>query len=223
MSRLRRPVDFGMAVLACLFAFAAPAAAQFRSPVGINFDDMNPGAGPRHFSCTLSGFGTEPKWVIEQDRIKSKVLAQRGVDKVRDRAPICLYDQLRARNVDISVVFKIVSGELDPAAGVLVRAIDSRNYYVVRAGTKPGRVALIRVVSGSETEILAAPAPVSFEKWHKLRLKIERDRFFVLLDDKALFDVVEDSHNLPGRVGLWTRADSQVLFDDMIVAAGRDE
>ena len=209
--------------LAALLGAVSSAAAQFRAPVTINFDDMNPGEGPRHFTCAMTGTGAQPKWVIEEDRIKAKVLAQRSADTVPERAPICLYDLLRARNVEVSVVLKIVSGTIDPAAGLVVRALDPLTYYVVRADAKRNRVALVRVVGGSENEVRVVSVPVAMDRWMKLRVRIDRDRFFVFLDEKPVFDVVEDGHNKPGRAGLWTRADSQVLFDDMIVAAGRDE
>ncbi len=218
--RIRIALVLGFAVF---LGMADPAAAQFRAPVTINFDDMNPGEGPRHFTCAMTGTGALPKWVIEEDRIKAKVLAQRSVDTVAERAPLCLYDLLRARNVEVSVVFKILSGAVDPAAGIVVRALDPLTYYVVRADAKRGRVALVRVVGGSENEVRVVSVPVAMGRWTKLRVRIDRDRFFIFLDEKPVFDVVEDGHNKPGRTGLWTRADSQVLFDDMIVAAGRDD
>jgi hypothetical protein len=210
------------ALLAALLA-AAPATAQFRAPVTVNFDDMNPGEGPRHFTCGMTGTGAQPKWVIEEDRIKAKVLAQRSADTVPERSPLCLYDLLRARNVEVSVVFKVLSGTVDPSAGIVVRALDPLTYYVVRADVKRNRVALVRMVGGSENEVRSGSATLALDRWTKLKLRITRERFFILVDDKPVFDVVEDAHNQPGRVGLWTRADSQVQFDDLIVAAGRED
>jgi hypothetical protein len=58
-------------------------------------------------------------------------------------------------------------------------------------------------------------APVASGQWHTLRVEFSGRQFTVRFDGKKLFDVVDDTFTEAGRVGVWTKADSVTLFDDV--------
>jgi hypothetical protein len=52
-------------------------------------------------------------------------------------------------------------------------------------------------------------------QWHTLRVEIAGNRFKVYLNGKHLFEVEDNTFPDAGKVGLWTKADSVTLFDDV--------
>ena len=51
-------------------------------------------------------------------------------------------------------------------------------------------------------------------RWHTLRVEFAGRRFNVSLNGRKLFDVDDATFGEAGKVGLWTKADSVMLFDD---------
>jgi hypothetical protein len=52
-------------------------------------------------------------------------------------------------------------------------------------------------------------------QWQELRLTARANRFEVFLDGKSLYGVTDSTFSAPGRVALWTKADSVTYFDDL--------
>lgn len=222
-SRMVRRWHLAFAFTACLGA-SQPAAADPPAVV-INFDAMGLGMAPQGFSQALTGEGPPAEWIVQTDPAdpaRRHVLGQISVDRTGQRFPICLYDGLRARNVDVSVRLKPVAGEADQAGGLIVRATDARNYYVVGVNALEQTVRLYRVVGSVGTFFAGTRAKVRAEEWQVLRIKVEGDRFYVVWNGAPLFEARDGQHTAPGRVGLWTKSDSVTLFDDLTIQPGSD-
>ena len=89
------------------------------------------GTPPEGWTVTLTGRGN-PKWTVEQDQTapsKLKVLKQSG----QATFPLLLRDGSSIKDGFIEVKFKAIAGSEDRAAGLVWRARDANNYYVVRA------------------------------------------------------------------------------------------
>ncbi|MEE8525439.1 MAG: hypothetical protein V3T72_15995, partial [Thermoanaerobaculia bacterium] len=50
--------------------------------------------------------------------------------------------------------------------------------------------------------------------WSRLGVRVRGNLFTALLDGRELFQVEDDTFAGPGKVGLWTKADSVTWFDD---------
>ena len=59
-------------------------------------------------------------------------------------------------------------------------------------------------------------ASVPSDRWLDLRVDFKGSRFRVLYNGKQLFEVEDSTFNDAGKVGLWTKADSVTLFDEII-------
>ena len=57
-------------------------------------------------------------------------------------------------------------------------------------------------------------AKVPGGKWNTLRVVAVGKLFQVYLNDRQLFEVEDTTFSNPGKVGLWTKADSVTWFDD---------
>ncbi|MFN2477469.1 MAG: family 16 glycoside hydrolase, partial [Chthoniobacterales bacterium] len=58
-------------------------------------------------------------------------------------------------------------------------------------------------------------APVPKGEWSTLRVEFSGNKFSVKLNGKQLFDVQDNTFADAGKVGVWTKADSVTLFDDL--------
>jgi len=179
------------------------------------------GTTPKGWTATRTGTG-DPKWTIEQDQTapsKSKVLKQSG----RATYPLLLKDDTSIKDGFVEVRFKAVAGSEDRAAGLVWRARDANNYYVVRANALEDNVVLYKTVNGvrSPLDIVGRKGgyginvPVPANQWHSLRIDFRGNRFEVLYNGKQLFEVDDPTFGDAGKVGLWTKADSVTLFDEI--------
>ena len=121
------------------------------------------------------------------------------------------------------VKIKPISGKEDQAGGLVWRFKDANNYYVARANALEGNVVLYKTVEGKRSSLqvkgrmfgYGVDTRVPKGKWSTLRVEFAGNLFTVLLDGKKLFEVEDDTIKDGGAVGLWTKADSVTLFDDL--------
>jgi len=224
------------ASVACNDSFDAkdverPPAREARKPTAQaaeDFEKSEAGKLPPGFTAALTGGGGDVTWVIENDPSAPagpKVLAQTSADRTNRRYPVCVYDGLTANDVDVSVRFRTVAGEVDRAAGLVWRYADKDNYYVVRANALENNVVLYKTQDGVRTDLklkgkdsgYGVKAEVFQDRWNTLKVSAVGSSFVVSLNDKPLFEVVDDTFAKPGKVGLWTKADSVTRFDDLRV------
>jgi hypothetical protein len=112
---------------------------------------------------------------------------------------------------------KPMAGEVDQAGGLAVRLLDPNNYYLVRANALEGNVRFYKVIGGRREQLASADLPVQAGTWHMLRLEVRGDRFTVSFDGRELFAATDAAITAPGKVALWTKADSVTRFDALNV------
>jgi hypothetical protein len=189
-------------------------------PVVLDFDKDEVGKLPAGFTSALTGGGGDVKWTVVEDKTApsgGKALAQTSTDDTDYRFPLCVYEKLTAKDVSVSVRFKPIAGKVDQGAGIVVRYQDKDNYYVTRANALEDNVRLYHVVKGKRVEFAGVNAKVETGKWHTLKLVAKGDRFQVHYDEKLLFEAHDETFKDAGKVGLWTKADSVIHFDDLTI------
>jgi hypothetical protein len=195
------------------------------SVLTLGFDSMPAGKAPSGFSAARTGRGASGTWVVREDETApsgTMVLGQTSSDPTSNRFLVCVYDGFSAADVDLSVRFRPLSGEVDQAAGLVWRYQDPDNYYVVRANALENNVVLYKVEDGKRSDLRPTGAwPFTYGKdanvptgsWGALRVVARGLKFSVWLNGEHLFDVEDDTFHGTGRVGLWTKADSVTDFD----------
>src|SRR3954464_12688458 len=187
----------------------------------ISFESTQTGAVPGGWTSTLTGSG-DPKWTVESDETapsKSKVLQQSG----RATYPLLLKNDSSIKDGFVEIKFKAVAGAEDRAAGVVWRAKDANNYYVTRANALEDNVVLYKTVNGVRSPLdivgrkggYGTDVKVPANIWHSLRVDFEGTRFRVSFNGKQLFEVEDSTFTDAGKIGLWTKADSVTLFDEV--------
>ena len=198
-------------------------AASFALADTAKFDTTEIGKSPPGWTVAITGKG-EPKWTVEKDNSapsQPSVLKQSG-EVPGPSFPLCIKDASALKDGFVEVKFKSVSGKGDQAAGVIWRCTDKDNYYICRPNALEDNVVLYKVERGKRTSLdivgrkggYGVEVKVAPQTWHKLRVEFAGNRFKVLFNGTHLFDVEDSTFQEAGKVGLWTKADSVMLFDD---------
>jgi len=193
--------------------------ATLSSKIDIDFDSFELDKVPAGFVPVLSGMGKEVSWVVKTEPSApsgTKVLAQTSIDELDFRFPLLLYDELVAKNVDVTVQFKTISGHLEQAAGIIVRFQNEDRFYMVRANALANDVQLYKIVDGVRQPIAGENAKVSSGEWHTLRITVQNVHFQIFFDNQPLFEADDATFDI-GKVGLSTLADSVTIFDNLYV------
>jgi hypothetical protein len=211
-----------------LTVFVAEAAAQ-----SLTFDDQKAGEAPQGMTCALTGKGRAGAWALRAEAdapSPSLVLAQTDADATSYRFPHCVAEGIVAKDLTLGVRLKPMSGREDQAGGLVFRYRDPDNYYVVRANALEGNVVLYKVEKGKRTDLkpvgaglgaYGKKAKVPLGAWSELRVTVFGNAFDVALNGEALFRVEDATFVAPGRVGVWTKADSVTYFDDLKVGSAK--
>ena len=222
MDRIKQR-DFiqGMQQLAILMAalIAVVRPSQAEDVMSIEFGKFSVGALPPGFSTGLTGRGKAVAWTVVEDPSapSGRALTEVSADTTDYRFPLAIYDDQRGTNVAVTVHFKAVTGKVDRAAGIALRLADPDNYYVVRANALEDNVRFYRVVKGDRHQIESVSVKIPSDTWQVLGLRAKGDKFTVLLDGKELFTATDRTFTGPGRVALWTKADSVTHFDQLAI------
>jgi hypothetical protein len=190
-----------------------------KAPTQIDVAAMQPGLAPEGFTFWRTGSGEAAEWRVVNDPSAAgqKAIAQTSKDTTDYRFPLAVYQPISAKNVDVVVRFKPVAGTVDQAGGIAVRLTTPDDYYVVRANALEDNVNFYRVVKGRRSQIRGFDAKVAGNQWHTLGLRAEGERFTVSFDGKTLFTADDKTFANPGKVALWTKADSVTHFDSIAI------
>ena len=187
-----------------------------------NFDSDSVGAAPAKFHGARTGQGTEGKWAVMADATapsKPNVVAQTSTDSTDYRFPLLIADEGSFKDLELSVRFKAVSGEVDRAAGLVFRLKDANNYYIVRANALEDNYRLYHVVAGNRRQFAGANFKVTSGEWHELRVECVGNKIICYYDGVKKIEATDETFKDAGKVGLWTKADSVTYFDDLKVTA----
>ena len=123
----------------------------------------------------------------------------------------------------VTVRFMPLSGEEDASGGILFRAQDAKNYYIVRANALENNLRLYVVKDGNRTQLASVTVdPPALKKWHTLEVSFVGPKFKARLDGKDALEAT-DATFASGWCGLWTKADSVTLFDDFAMKPEKKE
>jgi hypothetical protein len=185
-----------------------------------NFDSDASGKAPSGFTSYASGGGPAGKWVVTAmgDAPSAKnVVEQTDADRTDTRFPVLIADSGDYADLDLSMKAKSISGKVDQGMGLVFRFRDPNSYYVVRANALENNVRLYRMVNGKRLQFAGANTKVSSGQWHTLRVVAKGDHITCSFDGKQLIDAHDKTYS-NGKIGLWTKADSVIAFDDLTVS-----
>ena len=237
MITIRHAISMAIAGIGLIGLLASARAVE---PLKINFSDETVGVDPKSF---LSVVGV---WRIEADG-DNKVLVVDGRQWKEGQTSAGIADKARAlygdryaefldrvqayayfpyavakgiedfRDGEISVRFEGISGRIDQGAGILFNLKPNGDYLTVRANPLENNLVLWKFEKGKRSSVKwIRNTPTPTRQWHDLKVRIAGAKVEGYLDGKLYLE-----HMLPepvsGRVGLWSKADSHMYFDDYMV------
>src|SRR5229473_8132568 len=188
----------------------------FAQPKIWNFDADGVGKAPEGFTSYATGVGPAGKWVITEmnDAPSGKhVVVQTDAYKTDTRFPVLIADIGEYSDLDVSMNAKSISGKIDQGMGLVFRFRDPKSYYIVRANALEDNFRLYRMVNGKRLQFAGANVKVLANQWHTIRVVAKGDHITCWFDGKQLIDAHEKTYTT-GKIGLWTKADSVIAFDD---------
>jgi hypothetical protein len=184
-----------------------------------NFDADKPGEPPAGFEFGRTGQGAEGKWVVRaaEGSPNNHVLVQESADRTDYRFPLAVVKEGSYKDVTLSVRARPVSGEVDQGFGMVWRYKDVNNYYIARCNADEDNCTIYHTVAGRRQSFQNKPIKVAKNTWHTLKVDAAGNHFVVWFDGNKVLDATDDTFKDAGRVGLWTKADSVIQFDDFTV------
>jgi Domain of Unknown Function (DUF1080) len=173
-----------------------------------DFESDEPGRIAGGFSAEV---GT---WEVVRDG-DNRVLAQKATNPDAT-FNVALVSDTRVKDVDISVRLRAVAGELDRGGGVVWRARDKDNYYIARYNPLEDNFRVYKVENGKRTQF-ASTNVAGDKNWHTLRVTMTSSHITCYLDGKKYLEADDATFPDAGRIGLWSKADAQSYFDDLVL------
>jgi hypothetical protein len=232
--------------LFCLVSLLATLASDaWAAQINFDFSKDTPGRMPPGFASLVTGNGKPADWKVVEELVpptlaplsdkaratvaEHPVLSVQSTDARADHFPVLLFTNEVFSDFTLTTRFKISGSGTDPMAGVVLRAQDENNYYVVRASTE-GNLLWYRVVGGKSYDMLGVGVRIRVPKdvWQELRVECSGSQTRCFLDDKLVIPpakagaptndlAVNDTTFASGKIGFWCKADTQCSFVDASV------
>ena len=120
-------------------------------------------------------------------------------------------------NGKITMRFKAIAGRIDQGAGILFDLKPNGDYYAIRANPLENNLVLWRFKHGQRSSVNWVRNVVTpSRKWHDLEMTIEGKQLTASVNGKQYMKYTLPSP-VSGKVGVWTKADSVIYFDDYTV------
>jgi len=215
-----------MRFLSVLFV-AAMAFCARGAELSFDLSSVPEGSLPTNFVSLLGGGGMPPKWqVIDADvpsqfssfntnstlLTSAKVLAQTSEDMTDERFPMCVYEGDIYRDFKFSTQFKIVNGISEQMAGIVFRFQNISNYYYTRVSAAGKNLRFFKVVNGIRSDPIGGDLNLPVGEWHNLAVQCDGNQISIFLDGRLAMPVLGDNTFAEGKVGFWTKSDSQTYF-----------
>ncbi len=212
-----------IAPLVCVLA-AGYATAQDPGDIGPHrwtwkFHDGRSGEPPDDFAFAHRGAGGHGRWRVQSAKDApsgSKVLAQQEASGEMTLWRFAFPREQSFGDLTADVSLKFSSGGKTRACGLVMRYKDESNHYALELDDVRGRVALLAVKEGAVRVVASKAIEPGQSGWRELRLDVRRSSFEAILDNQSLFECEDDTLGGYGQAGLFSRADTVAMFDDLI-------
>ncbi len=141
-----------------------------------------------------------------------------GIKNYR-KFPLSIYTRVKNfTGGKISVRFKAISGKIDRGAGIAFNIKNNGDYLVIRANPLENNLVAFLLKNKRRSVVkwqrnIKTPSKI----WHTLSVIIKGKKIEALLNGKKYLEFYWNNL-ISGRIGLWSKADSYVLFDDFKVS-----
>ena len=205
-----------------------------------DFSGETIGAPPQSFTAVVGNWrigkdGDNPVLVVDGSQWKRGIASADLADKARalygrryaefldNVTAYAYYPFAVAKRVanfsdgEITVRFKAIAGRIDQGAGILFDLRPNGDYYALRANPLENNLVLWRFQHGRRSSVSwVRNVNTPSRQWHTLKLVIDGNLIKGSVNGRQYLSY-RLAGPVSGRIGLWTKADSVVYFDDYTV------
>jgi hypothetical protein len=128
---------------------------------------------------------------------------------------LCWTDEIRFLNGSVEVAVHAGAGEEDQGGGPAWRIRGPNDYYLARWNPLEENFRVYSVAGGKRTTLDSAEVRADPSAWHTISVRHEGTLIVCSFDEQELLHATDATHQAPGGVGLWTKADAATAFDDL--------
>lgn len=205
-----------------------------------DFENETPGAEARGFSSIIGTWHIDKDssnlvYAVDGRRWEQGIMSSGVADKAKalygeryaefldnleayKYFPLSICNQYQSfKGGKITVSFKTISGRIDEAAGIAFDIRQNGDYLVVRANPVENNMVMFQMEKGKRSTVQwIRGIPTSSNQWHALRVIINGKKVEGYLDGKKYIDYTS-KEEIDGKIGLWSKSDSYVFFDNFAV------
>jgi hypothetical protein len=179
-----------------------------------NFDSYQNGTVPQGFAELSTD--QKPYWIIKSEPSATSppnVMEKIPVNDTADYHLQLIPDSPTVDTENVTMNFKIVSGQYAKSAGMILRFIDTKHYFVLMADSEQNRLSLCKntpdfLVCNYDKSVTITPG-----EWHTMKALVSSQGIAAFLDGQLI--IRANDHNYrSGQVGMWTKKDTGAYFDD---------
>ncbi len=184
------------------------------------FDRDQPGQPPSGFAPD-SANGDVGRWEVKADPQSASppnVLTHISSDQAGLSPQVLFLEKVEAADLELSVRIKTAQGDEGQGSGVIFRAQDDRNYYVIWLSPQENLVRLDKVVNGETKTLQDLTVEATPGVWQVLRLSVRGPVYEAFLNNRFLSareEAWEFGRYKKGKLGLWSRGKGVVYFDNV--------
>lgn len=218
----RKPLSL---LLTLLLAVTSASALERELPLG--FANANLGHVPPTFRSLLTGHGRPGDWqIIAVDAPSSfpsvtgkgpttsrqNVLAQISRDPTDERFPLLVYEEETFADFTFTAQVRMVGGGVEQMAGLAFRIQDEKNYYVIRANALNGNFRFYKFVNGERSNPIGPEIAIPRGEWIEISVQCQGNTLRFRLNGKEAMPAITDTSFTSGKIGFWTKSDSESQF-----------
>jgi Domain of Unknown Function (DUF1080) len=212
-------------VLALAAAVGVPAPADEPKETKYAFGKNDEGKVPAGWKAEKTGKGEGSVWKVEPDATapsKSGFVLVQTAEGPSSLFNLCVVQDANYTDLEMRVAFKALKGKEDQGGGLVWRYQDANNYYLTRYNPLESNFRVYKVIDGVRKQLMdKSDLKLKAGEWHTIAVKHAGKKIECRLDGEKYLEVEDDAITKGGKIGLWTKADAQTAFDQLVVGGGK--
>ncbi|MBI1831452.1 MAG: DUF1080 domain-containing protein [Planctomycetes bacterium] len=196
------------------------------APTRLGFDKGKVDGMPPGWKAGVTGRGAKQSvWKLVEDKTApgGKFALYQTSKNPNSAFNVCIAEDAgKYKDVDISVSIKAIAGDKDQGGGIVCRAKDKDNFYIVRFNPLEDNFWLYKTVGGVRMSLKKVDAKPEAGKWQTIRVVHKGNRIQCYFNGKMLIDITDDTFTEAGLVVLWSKADAQTYFANLQITAKKE-
>jgi hypothetical protein len=131
---------------------------------------------------------------------------------------VCWTNESKFLNGTVEVRVRANQGKVDQGGGPIWRVIDQNNYYMARYNPLETNLRVYIVQDGKRRQLASAEKlDTRSGEWFTIKISHIGKHIECSLNGKNLLKVDDETIGKAGGIGVWTKADAQTSFDDLVI------